>query len=58
MGANESQADAMLDITAPEIVQVQIDSNSKIVWVNVDGVCRFRACQIKQFELDDQRRGK
>jgi hypothetical protein len=43
----------MLDITAPDIVQVQIRNDKKVIWVNVSGVCVLRACRIDKFELTD-----
>jgi len=36
-----------IDLTAPKLgVEVVIDHSSKRVWVNVDGVCILRICQI------------
>lgn len=46
----------MLDVTAPEHVQVQIRGDGKVVWVNIDGACAFRACRIGEFELTDGRK--
>jgi len=43
------------DVTAPEFVQVVIRRDGKVVWINVDGACVFRACQIKVLEVDDMR---
>ncbi len=40
--------DQMIDITGPEIVEVQIRDDGKVVWINIDGICRLRACQIKK----------
>lgn len=45
----------MTDVTAPEVVEVVVRSDSKVLWVNVDGVCLFRACQIKQLIIEDER---
>jgi hypothetical protein len=45
----------MHDVTAPEAVQVVIRRDGKVVWVNVNGSCVFRACQIKFLEVDDMR---
>ena len=47
----------LLDITAPEGVQIQIRADGEVVWVNVDGICRLRICQIphKGLTLDDER---
>lgn len=39
-----------LDITGPEVVEIQIDWNRKVLWVNVNGVCAFRACKIGHLE--------
>ena len=44
-----------LDITSPEIVEVEINHNGKVVWINVDGVCRLRACRIKNVKIIDNR---
>ena len=48
--------DQMIDITAPSDVEVKIRSDGKVVWVNVDGICKFRACQIGKLELVDERK--
>lgn len=43
----------LLDVTSPKGVEVVI--NDKIVWVNVDGVCLFRACKINHLTVKDNR---
>lgn len=48
----EQLLDAHTDITAPQVVQVQIDHNRGVVWVNVDGICVFRACRIEHIVVD------
>jgi len=45
----------MQDITAPEIVEILIRNDGLVIWVNVDSVCRFRACKIKSLVLNDDR---
>jgi hypothetical protein len=45
----------MTDITAPQVVQIMVSDDGKIFWVNVDGVCRLRACRIGKVEIVDQR---
>lgn len=45
-------SDDMIDVTRPQVVEVQISVDKKKVWVNVDGVCRFRAHDIQNFVLD------
>jgi len=44
-----------LDITAPETVEILIREDGEVIWINVDGLCRFRACRIKKLELNDLR---
>lgn len=44
-----------LDITAPGAVEVIIDHKGKRVWVNVDGICKLRCCQIDYLEVHDER---
>jgi hypothetical protein len=45
----------MIDITAPEVVEILIRDDGKVVWINVDGICRFRACEIKALIAKDKR---
>jgi len=45
-----------IDITEPESVQVDIKSDGKVIWVNVNGSCMFRACRIKNLEINDGRK--
>jgi hypothetical protein len=49
------QALEQIDLAQPEVVEVNIRHDAKVLWVNVDGVCRFRVCNIKKFILDDMR---
>lgn len=49
----------MLDITAPKgPVQIDIKSDGKVIWINVEGICVLRICQIEKLEITDQRKGK
>lgn len=35
-----------IDITSPTYgVEVIVDKNNSIIWVNVDGICVFRTCR-------------
>jgi len=43
-----------IDVSSPEIVQVQTDGQT--LWVNVNGVCMFRACKIGVLTIEDQRK--
>jgi hypothetical protein len=45
----------MIDITAPSDVEVKIRGDGKVVWVNIDGICKLRACRIGKLELVDER---
>lgn len=44
-----------LDFTGPEVVELLIRHDGKVVWINIDGICRLRACQIKTVILQDDR---
>ena len=43
------------DITAPEHVEVRIRGDGKVLWVNVDGVCALRVCNMSELVLHDGR---
>jgi hypothetical protein len=43
----------MLDITAPKLVEVQIRHDQKVIWVNVNGTCALRCCQVEHLVLPD-----
>jgi hypothetical protein len=48
----------MLDVTAPEWVQIEISHDGKVVWVHVNGITLFRACRIQHtVEVEDKRPG-
>jgi hypothetical protein len=48
-----------LDITKPDIgVEIQIKDDSKVIWVNVDGICVLRICQISNLIVNDERSKK
>ncbi len=38
-----------IDVTAPEYVEVV--TKRGVVWVNVNGVCVFRACRVKTIKV-------
>lgn len=46
----------MLDLTAPARVEIDIRADRKVVWINIDGVCRLRACRIGELIVTDQGR--
>jgi Lon protease-like protein len=43
------------DITGAAIVEVRVRADGRVLWVNVDGICRLRVCQIDQIEVEDER---
>jgi hypothetical protein len=49
--SDDSIVGPQLDITAPEMVQVQLRDDGKVLWVNVDGVCRLRISRIPKDSL-------
>jgi len=40
-----------LDITKPKFVEIDIRNDGKVVWINIDGICRLRACRIGKDRL-------
>jgi hypothetical protein len=47
----------MKDITGAKAVQVQIRADRRVLWINVDGLCALRICQIDQLEIEDNSAG-
>jgi hypothetical protein len=54
MGDNPDETQIQMDVTAPQVVQVVIRRDGKVVWINVNGQCLFRACQVGRLDVDDQ----
>jgi len=46
-------SDHHMDVTGAHNVQVMTDKKG-ILWVNVNGVCLLRICQIQHLEVNDQ----
>lgn len=48
----------MMDVTAPPnlTIEVQVRENGLVVYIHIDGVTFFRACQVRDlhFELPDE----
>jgi hypothetical protein len=53
---NSSFDGQMYDITAPPVVEVEIRQDSKVLWVNVNGICALRICQIGELAITDNRK--
>jgi hypothetical protein len=47
----------MLDIAGAKLVEVEVSKDGKVIWINVDGICRLRICQIRAIEVKDRTRG-
>lgn len=45
--------DLQLDITSPHVVQIDVRRDKSVIWVNVDGVCVLRICQIPELILSN-----
>jgi hypothetical protein len=54
----ENPIGAQIDITVPKVVQIVIKQDGTVVWVNIDGICRLRACRIEKLEIEDQRKSR
>lgn len=52
----ESYDGQLLDITAPEHVEVILKADRSVLWVNVEGICRLRICGLKEenFQFNDE----
>lgn len=48
----------MLDITAPDFVQIEWDNNRKVLYVHVDGITVLRCCRVKEIDAEILGRGK
>lgn len=44
-----------IDLTGPRVVEVSVRQDGKVIWINVDGICRLRACQIETLIIEDRR---
>ena len=44
-----------LDLVNPEYVEIIVGIDNKTIWVNVEGVCRFRARRIESLSIVDER---
>lgn len=51
----EQLVDTGLDVTNPETVEIVIRPDKKVVWINVNGVCLLRCCQIQKLDVNDGR---
>jgi hypothetical protein len=49
------EASMYIDVAEPKSLEIIIREDAKTVWVNVDGICRFRACKIQGLFIHDQR---
>lgn len=47
-----------VDVTAPRDVEIRIREDGRVIWINIDGLCRLRACQISKLTLCDDRQPK
>jgi hypothetical protein len=45
-----------VDLIEPEVVQIVIRDDGKVIWVNADGICMFRACRVGTILVEDQRK--
>ena len=43
---------AAVDITAPNVVEVKVRDDGRVLWVNVDGICALRVCMIPHIVID------
>ena len=48
-------SDIFIDVTAPSLVEIEIRSDGKVIWIHVDGFTLLRACRIENLEIKDNR---
>lgn len=48
------ETSSIIDITEPERVEVLIRADKKVIWINVDGICRLRCSRIKHLKVNDE----
>ncbi len=52
------ESQLLQDIRDPENVNIVIDSKGETIWININGVCRLRACRIGTLTVLDDRKAK
>lgn len=45
----------MIDIAGAKLVEIQIDNDGQVVWINVDGVCQLRVSKPEHVIVMDDR---
>jgi hypothetical protein len=56
MPASVSYHGELLDITAPDNVQIELDKDGQVLWIHVDGITVLRICRITHpVEIVDNR---
>jgi hypothetical protein len=55
--AAESSSRRALDITGAKAVEVRVRADGTVLWVNVDGICALRVCQVQVLVVEDKRNG-
>ncbi len=46
----------MIDISKPEVIEILIKTDGKVIWINTENGCIFRACCIKKLIVNDGRK--
>lgn len=52
--SSQKKEETMIDITNPHFVEVLFTEDRKRIWVNVDGVCKFRACRVQTLVIHNE----
>jgi len=48
----------MQDFADPVAVEIRVRQDGSVIWINVDGRCVLRICQIKSLVVEDNRLSK
>ncbi len=52
-GLRADPAEIMVDLTGADYLEVRIDHEKGVVWINDVERCIFRACRVKHIELQE-----
>ena len=43
----------VLDITSPKVLEIVIRADGKVIWVNINGICRLRVNDVSSLIFND-----
>lgn len=52
----EATIGQMVDVINPKSLEIDINSSGTHIWINIDGVCRFRILKPEVLKITDERK--